>query len=85
MFAQHTGYQVNFVWLNNLVSLKSLSFYFGFVWANKKSSRWITCVSWWMLFAVDIVLIDETKEGLSKNLDNYKKTSEIMGFKISLA
>src|SRR3954464_10950450 len=40
-------------------------------------------VPWCMLFADDIVLVDETKEGLSRKLDNWRETLEKKGFKIS--
>jgi len=40
-------------------------------------------VPWYMLFADDIVLIDETREGLNDKLENWRHTLEPKGFRLS--
>src|SRR3954464_10815950 len=40
-------------------------------------------VPWCILSVDDIVLVDETKEGLSRKRDNWREALEKMGFKIS--
>ena len=40
-------------------------------------------VPWCMLFADDIVLIDETKSGVNVKLDVWREVLESKGFKIS--
>ena len=40
-------------------------------------------IPWCMMFADDIVLIDETLEGVDKKLELWRKTLECKGFKIS--
>ena len=42
-----------------------------------------TKVSWCMLFADDIVLVDETKEGVNTKLELWRKNLESKGFKLS--
>jgi len=38
---------------------------------------------WCMLFAYDIVLIDETKQGVSDKLERRRHTLEVRGFRVS--
>jgi len=40
-------------------------------------------VSWCMLFAADIVLIDKTREGVNDKLERWRYTLEYRGFRIS--
>ena len=40
-------------------------------------------VPWCMLFADDIVLIDETRNGVNDKLEGWRQTLESKGFKLS--
>jgi len=40
-------------------------------------------VPWYMLFADDIVLIDETMQGVNDKLENRRLTLEVRGFRLS--
>ena len=40
-------------------------------------------ITWYMLFAYDIVLIGETKEGVNKKLELWRQTLEARGFRLS--
>ena len=40
-------------------------------------------VPWCMLFADDIVLVDETREGVNAKLELWRKTLETKGFRLS--
>ena len=40
-------------------------------------------VPWCMLFADDIVLVDETREGVNTKLEIWRKALEFKGFRIS--
>ena len=40
-------------------------------------------VPWYMLFADDIMLVDETREGVNTKLEIWRKTLESKGFRIS--
>ncbi len=40
-------------------------------------------ISWYMMFADDIVLIDETREGVYRKLELWRSTLESKGFKLS--
>ena len=40
-------------------------------------------VPWCMLFADDIVLIDESRDGLNRKLENWRHTLEYRGFRLS--
>lgn len=40
-------------------------------------------IPWCMLFADDIVLVDETREGVSAKLEAWRETLELKGFKLS--
>lgn len=40
-------------------------------------------VPWFMLFTDDILLIDETKEGINDKLEIWRSTLEAKGFRLS--
>ena len=40
-------------------------------------------VPWCMLFANDIILIDESKEGVNTKLERWRDTLEVKGFRLS--
>jgi hypothetical protein len=40
-------------------------------------------IPWYMLFADDVVLVDETREGVNGKLELWKDALELKGFKIS--
>ena len=40
-------------------------------------------IPWCMLFADDIVLIDESREGVNTKLERWRDTLEVKGFRLS--
>ena len=43
----------------------------------------VLCVPWCLLFADDIVLIDESRAGVNAKLELWRQTLEARGFKLS--
>jgi len=50
---------------------------------DKISRRIQDELSWWMLFADDIVLIDETREEVNTKLEQWRDTLETRGFRLN--
>lgn len=68
------------VGLHQRIGLKSLSFPLCNGWADKRT---YDEVLWYILFADNIDLVEETREDLRKKLDNWRETLEMKDFKIS--
>ena len=40
-------------------------------------------IPWYMLFAHDVVLVDESRVGVNRKLELWRRTLELKGFKLS--